>query len=1132
MRKRKIIIFATLSLAFCFSPLFYKNVSALSEEKLYKNLLANAMSNCYSSSEMEKTVDVQNFESFEKNILKNGKGQKLFYIPTGIGVGNDLIDRKGDDIRIGCYELFLGDDNLVGRNGTMEGMFEVFDKPEPEAQDANLENILGSLGYSDITSVADEASCIYANYSNADMVGGNNYPVGSVCWDEKDLQGNIINFADLNRGARFKKEKNSLIDMTLEINEAGSPAIRFYYKDNPLAYCSINVGVPSNGRFYSSEDIKKSAISCEIGYYDDFTANMINFKVGTKYELENSDSGGNSFAFVEMAMRSYGGAYSMAREYFTGDREMHRFTVEEKYDLYSLYLSKVYGVEAVSGTECKASKAELGDSPIEDVGGTKKYYTYTNNGWCAVQVSKDALDNKVVSVFDGDYFQLKKSVDFEGLLEEIFSLKLDGVIENGLILDGDSSVSENDGSLEKEMDMCYKGAGSLGWIICPVITTLADLLNNVYEDVEENYLKIPASELFGEEMEDSDIYKVWDAFRNIANTMFIILLLVVIFSQLTGRGIDNYGIKKILPRIIIAAVLINLSYVICQLAVDLSNIIGVGLRGIFDNIIPNTTGGYEANGAQYVVAFGGLGAIGLAALFISPGLIITVALALLSAAIAVLFLWIVLISRQVGVILIVALSPLAFACYILPNTDKFFKKWIDVVKGLLLLYPLCSLVVGGGSLAGRILSSIPSENESMRLAAMVVQVVPYFFIPTLLRGSLKALGNLGAGIQRLGRNFNTATAGRLARSEAVRRGRVALNNADPGGLRARVANTRVGRLTGFSRARARQIAAADKEREISLEAGKKLRADISDRQERRDPTSVTQARIQEQLDAAMNAGDESTYDAILDDSIRRFGVSKAAEMHRKAIIQAGSRGLMAANRKAGFLRNSAERYKSFQAKDFGLGRFMLSGGVDKDGHAVDLETFDVSELRAGDLSDEQAATLNANSIVRAMNNNNGLVSQAMAQRLMANKQARNQMDDVQQLIWANYAVNGTVMTKDEAEAILGGRTTYTDKTGAVQTTRMDKVAATKLIQPLPEQVEVTGGSVNANVSGPVDVNVVNDLLNVQGTVDVGNEVDVTIRQSGQQINPVRVTQDNPQPNPPVIIGPDGRPLPPSGGSTS
>ena len=58
-------------------------------------------------------------------------------------------------------------------------------------------------------------------------------------------------------------------------------------------------------------------------------------------------------------------------------------------------------------------------------------------------------------------------------------------------------------------------------------------------------------------------YEGWNTFRDIANVIFVILLMVVIFSQLTGVGIDNYGIKKILPKLIIAAILINLSYLIC-----------------------------------------------------------------------------------------------------------------------------------------------------------------------------------------------------------------------------------------------------------------------------------------------------------------------------------------------------------------------------------------------------------------------------------------------------------------------------------------------------------------------------------------------------------------------------------------
>ena len=73
----------------------------------------------------------------------------------------------------------------------------------------------------------------------------------------------------------------------------------------------------------------------------------------------------------------------------------------------------------------------------------------------------------------------------------------------------------------------------------------------------------------------------WTTFQTIANVVFIILLLFVIFSQLTGVGIDNYGIKRILPKLIVVAILVNLSYLICVVCVDLSNILGSSLKGLF-----------------------------------------------------------------------------------------------------------------------------------------------------------------------------------------------------------------------------------------------------------------------------------------------------------------------------------------------------------------------------------------------------------------------------------------------------------------------------------------------------------------------------------------------------------------------
>ena len=89
--------------------------------------------------------------------------------------------------------------------------------------------------------------------------------------------------------------------------------------------------------------------------------------------------------------------------------------------------------------------------------------------------------------------------------------------------------------------------------------------------------------------------------------LFIILLLVVIFSQITGVGIDNYGIKKILPKLIIAAILINLSYWICVAFVDLSNILGNSFQAMFNGLGANisTTNEYAKKALEDSIAAGG-----------------------------------------------------------------------------------------------------------------------------------------------------------------------------------------------------------------------------------------------------------------------------------------------------------------------------------------------------------------------------------------------------------------------------------------------------------------------------------------------------------------------------------------------
>ena len=367
---------------------------------------------------------------------------------------------------------------------------------------------------------------------------------------------------------------------------------------------------------------------------------------------------------------------------------------------------------------------------------------------------------------------------------------------DGNVADASLSIagSATGGSTGSGGNACYSNAGALGWVLCPVIDTATGAINSIYHELEENYLKIDVGNIFND---SSGVELAWATFRDIANIVFIILFVIVILSQLTGFGIDNYGIKKILPKLIVVAILLNLSYIICQLAVDASNILGVGLRGFLEGLIPaNQIAGTNPDGAQWTVNLAG-GAIMIgAAIGLTGGIGMLAAIlgAVITAVVAVFFLWIILVIRSAGIVILITIAPLAIACYLLPNTEKLGKRWLDIFKALLVLYPLCSLVVGAGALAGHILSY--SSSEIMQLAAMIVQVVPFFLIPMLLRNSLNAMGNIGARINGLsqaqGRNLsgrarqglNNTNFAQLRREDATRR-RMGILNRLPSSQRVR-----------------------------------------------------------------------------------------------------------------------------------------------------------------------------------------------------------------------------------------------------------------------------------------------------------------------------------------------------------
>lgn len=313
----------------------------------------------------------------------------------------------------------------------------------------------------------------------------------------------------------------------------------------------------------------------------------------------------------------------------------------------------------------------------------------------------------------------------------------------------DSSTSE-----EQKQSYCQENGGFLSWMLCPAIAdgaaTASGLLGsitaltNVHTSIIEQFSK-----------QDSSIYKAWSAFRNIANIGFVIMLLVVVFSQVTNIGISNYNIKKILPKLIITAILVNFSYLIMGVLIDLSQIAGNGIGALIRSVAADSMDAdASARAAATITTIAGIvttaaGGAGIAAAVVSgPALILPVVMFIVTSLISVFFGFIMLTIRQAAIIMVIVLAPLMMVLYALPNTSAITKKYISTIKALLMLYPMFIFATSAGALASSIIIGT-STDPLMMIVGGLLNVLPYFAVPSMTSKSLAGLGAITAGFDKI-----------------------------------------------------------------------------------------------------------------------------------------------------------------------------------------------------------------------------------------------------------------------------------------------------------------------------------------------------------------------------------------------
>ncbi len=232
----------------------------------------------------------------------------------------------------------------------------------------------------------------------------------------------------------------------------------------------------------------------------------------------------------------------------------------------------------------------------------------------------------------------------------------------------------------------------------------------------------------------------WEICRDLANAVFILVLAFI--GLATILKVKDYEAKKLLPTLIIIAVLINFSGVLVGFVVDMGNIITnffISKIGTFNglneqmNSVVNTDNILNLLSSSDVLA----DAVAMVAklLVMCIYYVITV---------LVLFIIMLLfVARSVVLWIIAILAPLAFASYVLPSARKLWNEWWkNLVQWAIMGIPISFFLY----LSGKLLEDPAAQNSLAGLTNQFTAVQYVGDILSTILSKVVALAMLMLGV--------------------------------------------------------------------------------------------------------------------------------------------------------------------------------------------------------------------------------------------------------------------------------------------------------------------------------------------------------------------------------------------------
>jgi hypothetical protein len=312
-------------------------------------------------------------------------------------------------------------------------------------------------------------------------------------------------------------------------------------------------------------------------------------------------------------------------------------------------------------------------------------------------------------------------------------------------------------------ESCESEGGEFSFFLCPALRGANEGIETLDGRIREMLEVNPEYLLDEADGSSGGVRAAWSRIRNVAYIILIpVMLLMVIGTALQFSFVDAYTVKRALPRMLVAVIFMAISFDFARIMIEATNEIGRGVGGL----ISQPFGGASNLELTDIFEPG----VGEDAFLASSGFVAGVAIAtigivslgiigsyLLVSVLTLIIVFFILTLRELLLVFLVIMSPLAIISWIFPGNDKLWKLWWNTFSKLLLLYPLIISILMVGRGFASIVNSTTGASDSGSWITTLVKITayigPFFFIPKAFQYAGGAFANLAGMVNDRGKGL-------------------------------------------------------------------------------------------------------------------------------------------------------------------------------------------------------------------------------------------------------------------------------------------------------------------------------------------------------------------------------------------